>query len=138
MNNKMILKVSAISENEAFLRTCVAAFMLTEDPTVEVVNDVKTAVSEAVTNSVVHAYPYGDGDITLSCEITDGYIKIEVRDEGVGIEDVKRAVEPFFTTKAEEERSGLGFTVIKSFMDEVEITSERGVGTTVFMKKKIA
>ena len=85
MNNKMILKVSAISENEAFLRTCVAAFMLTEDPTVEVVNDVKTAVSEAVTNSVVHAYPYGNGDITLSCEIVDGYIKIEVRDDGVGI-----------------------------------------------------
>lgn len=138
MRNKMMLKVSAISENEALLRTCVAAFMLPNDPTVEVINDVKTAVSEAVTNSVVHAYPYGDGEITLICEMDDNYIKIEVRDDGVGIENVRQAVEPFFTTKAEDERSGLGFTVIKSFMDEVDIVSEPGVGTTVFMKKKIA
>ena len=138
MNNKMILRISAISENEAFLRTCVAAFMLPSDPTVEVINDVKTAVSEAVTNSVVHAYPGCEGEITLVCEIDGNYINIEVRDEGVGIENVEMAVEPFFTTKAEDERSGLGFTVIKSFMDEVKITSERGVGTTVVMKKKIA
>ena len=136
--NEMFLKVSAISENEAFVRTCVAAFMLPSNPTIEIVNDVKTAVSEAVTNSVVHAYPEGNGEITVKCELNNDYIKISISDQGVGIENVAAATEAFFTTKGDEERSGLGFTVIKSFMDEVRISSEKGLGTTVEMLKRIA
>ena len=136
--NEMFLKVSAISENEAFVRTCVAAFMLPSNPTIEIVNDVKTAVSEAVTNSVVHAYPEGNGEITVKCELNNDYIKISISDQGVGIENVAAATEAFFTTKGDEERSGIGFTVIKSFMDEVRISSEKGLGTTVEMLKRIA
>ena len=136
--NRMFIKVSARSENEAFLRTCVAAFMLSADPTVEEVNDVKTAVSEAVTNAIVHAYPDKEGEITLECELTDNYIKITISDYGVGIESVDEALKPFFTTKGEEERSGLGFTIIRSFMDEFEIRSKINEGTTLVLKKRIA
>ena len=136
--NKMFLKVSAISENEAFLRTCVAAFMLSKNPTVEEVNDVKTAVSEAVTNAIVHAYPNGGGEITMECELTDEYIKIIISDFGIGIESVDEALKPFFTTKRDEERSGLGFTIIKSFMDEFGIESKINEGTTLYLRKNIA
>lgn len=136
--NKMFLKVSAISENEAFLRTCVAAFMLSKNPTLEEVNDVKTAVSEAVTNAIVHAYPNGGGEITMECELTDDYIKIIISDFGIGIESVDQALKPFFTTKGDDERSGLGFTIIKSFMDEFDIESKLNEGTTLVLKKNIA
>ena len=136
--NRMFIKVSARSENEAFLRTCVAAFMLSADPTVDEINDVKTAVSEAVTNAIVHAYPDKEGEITLECELADNYIKITISDSGVGIESVDEALKPFFTTKGEEERSGLGFTIIRSFMDEFEIRSKINEGTTLVLKKRIA
>ena len=136
--NKMFLRVSAVSENESFVRTCVAAFMLPANPTVEELNDVKTAVSEAVTNSIVHAYPGMQGDITIECELTDEYIKIIISDFGVGIESIDEALKPFFTTKGEEERSGLGFTIIRSFMDEFQIDSKVDAGTTLTLKKCIA
>lgn len=136
--NKMTLKVSALSVNESFVRTAVAAFMISADPSLEQINDVKTAVSEAVTNAIVHAYPDGDGEIVVECELDKKYIKIVVSDTGVGIEDIKQATKPFFTTGISEERAGLGFTVMRSFMDELEVDSERGVGTTVSMIKRIA
>ena len=136
--NRMFIKVSAVSENEAFLRTCVAAFMISADPSIDEVNDVKTAVSEAVTNAIVHAYPDGDGEITLECELTETYIKIKICDFGIGIECVDEALKPFFTTGSDKERSGLGFTIIKSFMEEFEIESVVNEGTTLVMKKMIA
>ena len=134
---KMQMVFLSESKNEQVARACVAAFMLAKDPSVEEVNDVKTAVSEAVTNCVVHAYPEGPGDVILECSFEDDYILVSVTDYGVGIENVDEARKPFFTTKSDRERSGLGFTVIRSFMDEVEVRSEKGSGTSVFMKKRI-
>ena len=136
--NKMTLKVSAVSENEAFVRTVVSAFMLPLNPSLEQLSDVKTTVSEAVTNCIVHAYHDGGGEITVECEAYDGYIKIIISDSGIGIPCVELALEPFFTTKESEERSGLGFTIMKSFMDEFKVVSEKGRGTTLIMTKKIA
>ena len=136
--NKMTLKVSAVSENESFVRTVVSAFMLQLNPSLEELSDVKTTVSEAVTNSIVHAYPDGDGEITVECEAGDGYIKIIISDSGIGIPCVELALEPFYTTKESEERSGLGFTIMKSFMDEFEVISAQGQGTKLVMTKKIA
>ena len=136
--NKMTMKVSAISENEAFVRTVVSAFMLQLNPSLEEINDVKTTVSEAVTNAIVHAYPYGEGEITVECEAGEGYIKIVISDTGVGIPCVELALEPFYTTKESEERSGLGFTIMRSFMDEFEVFSDVGRGTKLVMTKKIA
>lgn len=133
----MQMVFQAESKNEQVARACVAAFMLAKDPSVEEVNDVKTAVSEAVTNCVVHAYPEGGGDVILECCFDEEYIIISITDYGVGIDNVDEAVKPFFTTKSDRERSGLGFTVIRSFMDEVEVKSEKGLGTSVTMKKRI-
>ncbi len=136
--NKMTLKVSAISENEAFVRTAVTAFMMPLNPSVEEISDVKTTISEAVTNTIVHAYPDGQGDIEIECEIVDRYIKITISDNGIGIPCIEKALEPFYTTKQDEERSGLGFTIMKSFMDEFEIISSEKSGTKLIMAKKIA
>ncbi len=136
--NKMTLKVSACSENEAFVRTVVSAFMLQLNPSVEQINDVKTTVSEAVTNSIVHAYPDGEGEITVECTLGSDYIKIIISDDGIGIPCVELALQPFYTTKEEQERSGLGFTIMKSFMDEFEVFSSNGNGTKLVMTKKIA
>lgn len=136
--NRMSLTVDALSSNEAFVRTAVAAFMLQLNPSVEELSDVKTAVSEAITNAVVHAYPNGEGRIAVECETGDGYIKIVISDSGVGIRDVDKAVEPYYTTKPSEERTGLGFTIIGSFMDEFILTSREGEGTTLSMTKRVA
>ena len=136
--NRMTLIIDAKSENEAFVRTAVAAFMLQLDPSVEELSDVKTAVSEAVTNAVVHAYPEEKGKITVECETDTNYIKISISDDGVGIADTKKALEPYFTTRPSEERAGLGFTIIRSFMDEFELYSSFGVGTKIVMKKYVA
>lgn len=136
--NKMYLKVDAVSENEGFVRTVVAAFMLQLNPSVEELSDVKTAVSEAVTNAVVHAYPDNKGEIEIFCETGEKYIKIIISDNGVGILDTKKAVEPYFTTKPSEERTGLGFTIIRSFMDEFLLESREGAGTKLTMTKKVA
>ena len=136
--NRMTLIIDAKSENEAFVRTAVAAFMLQLDPSVEELSDVKTAVSEAVTNAVVHAYPEEKGKITVECETDTNYIKISISDDGVGIADTKKALEPYFTTRPSEERAGLGFTIIRSFMDEFELSWSFGVGTKIVMKKYVA
>ncbi len=136
--NQIELKFSAKSENESFARSVIACYALKLKPNVAQISDVKTAVSEAVTNAVVHGYPQGEGDILMKVGIEAGNLHIKVIDYGVGIDDVNIALEPFYTTKPEEERSGMGFTIMKSFMDEVKVTSQKNVGTTVYMLKKIA
>lgn len=137
MNNKMILKFNSTSQNEAFARNVIASFILPLNPSISELSDVKTAVSEAVTNAIVHGYPNVEGEVTMSAEITDGEIHIIISDSGVGIENLEQALEPFFTTKPDEERSGMGFTVIKTFMDEVKVISKINEGTIVDMVKKI-
>ena len=136
--NYMELKFKAISVNEAFARVCVASFCLSLNPSIDEITDIKTAVSEAVTNCVVHAYPTEVGDVSLRCEIVGNEVNIEVSDDGVGIEDFNKAREPFFTTKPTEERSGMGFAVMESFMDSVELSRNGNKGLRVFMKKKIS
>lgn len=128
------MQIPAIGKNESFARNAVAAFALFCSPSVEEINDLKTAVSEAVTNAVVHAYK-ADGVIEITAEIEENILTVSVTDFGCGIEDVDAAKEPFFTTKPEDERSGMGFTVIETFMDEMTVESTPGAGTTVTMKK---
>lgn len=136
--NYFDMKLLAISENEAFARNVVASFAVQCDPTIEEINDIKTAVSEAVTNSVVHAYAGDSGLVQIECKIEDkNTVEIIVRDFGKGIADVKEAIEPFFTTAREDERSGMGFTIMETFMDEMSVTSVLGEGTCVRMKKVI-
>ena len=136
-SNFMEVTFKALSVNEGFARVCVAAFCVQLNPSVDEVTDIKTAVSEAVTNCVVHAYPKeSKGDITLRCELEGDMITITVQDKGVGIKDIEKAREPFYTSKPSEERSGMGFTVMESFMDNVDVTSN-SFGTTVKMSKKI-
>ena len=112
-------------------------FALSLNPSIAQVSDIKTAVSEAVTNCIVHGYPDKVGDIVMEAEIKDGAVHINVFDDGVGIENVNDALEPFFTTKEAEERSGMGFTIMRTFMDDVKVVSEKGKGTKVYMVKKI-
>ncbi len=136
-NNRMKLTFLSFSENESFARNVISCFALSLNPSLSQLADVKTAVSEAVTNSIVHGYPDKIGEITLECQIIDETIHINVFDCGVGIENVSEALEPFFTTKPDDERSGMGFTIMKSFMDEVRVESEKGKGTSIYMSKKI-
>ncbi len=136
--NKFSMNVLSRSANEGFARAAVAAFASQLDPTLEEVNDIKTAVSEAVTNCIVHAYRDTLGKIYISGEIYDNnVIKIKIRDNGVGIENVERAMEPLFTTVGGE-RAGLGFAVMQSFMDGIRVHSRVGRGTTVTLTKKIS
>jgi len=138
MKNEMTVIFDAVSENEAFARNTVAAFCVTLDPTVDQINDIKTAVSEAVTNCIVHAYPNsGTNKITIVTTVDDCSVHIVVSDTGVGIEDVDAAKQPFFTTKPEQERSGMGFTVMESFMDELNVQPNIPSGTVVTMFKTI-
>ena len=139
-SNAMRLQFNSRPENESFARVVIAAFLVQLNPTLEIVTDVKTAVSEAVTNAVVHAYPRGaEGTITLAAELrfSDRTARVEVIDEGVGIPDVAKAMEPLFTTQPELERSGMGFAVMQGFMDSLEVISEEGRGTRVIMTKKV-
>ena len=137
--NSMKLSFLSRSANESFARAAVAAFLLPLDPTVAEVADVKTAVSEAVTNAIVHGYPDSFGTVYIEMKLTDtGKAIIKIRDKGVGIADVKQAMEPLFTTAAEEERAGLGFAVMQSFCDKVRVRSTPGNGTTVTLEKRIA
>ena len=132
------MKLLAKSKNEAFARNVVASFAIECSPTLEEINDIKTAVSEAVTNVVVHAYDKKeDGIMQIECRVFEDErtVEIVVRDFGKGIEDVKAAIEPFFTTAEDDERSGMGFTIIQTFMNEMEVTSIKGEGTVVTMKK---
>ena len=139
MENRMSVRFSAIGTNEAFARSVAAAFAAPADPTIEELTEIKTGVSEAVSNSIIHGYKEDPaGIVELECVITDDRnIVITVRDWGMGIEDVEKAREPMFTTGRPEERSGMGFTVMESFMDKVEVTSEAGEGTTVKMSKRL-
>ena len=134
--NEMTLKFKALSENEAFARSCVAAFCVQLNPTLDEITDIKTAVSEAVTNCVVHAYPKEEGEITLNVKLTRDSAIISISDEGIGISNFERARQPFFTTKPSEERSGMGFTVMESFMDKVYLLKNKTKGVTVLMEKK--
>lgn len=137
-NNAMRLCFESRPENEAFARVVVSAFMVQLNPTLEEVNDVKTAVSEAVTNAIVHGYPRGgEGEIRLSVRLLpqERTLEVEVSDDGEGIPDVEQAMQPFYTTQPELERSGMGFSVMQSFMDGIRVESEVGKGTRVMMKK---
>ncbi len=133
----MKLVIESASENESFARTVVAAYITRLDPTLEELADVKTAVSEAVTNSIIHAYLGKSGEIEITCQIKGKEILIEVTDYGVGIPDIPRAMEPLYTTKPEWERSGMGFAFMEAFMDVLEVYSEVGRGTRVVMRKEI-
>ncbi len=143
--NKMKIVFDSRSENEGFARMVASAFILELDPTLEEMNDFKTAVSEAVSNCVIHAYNHGDGDITMEIRtfILDedmenkGYIETVISDSGCGIMDIEKAMEPLYTTKPEEERSGMGFAFMEAFMDELRCESVKDVGTTIYMKKYI-
>lgn len=137
IKNEMNLKFSARSINESFARTAVSAFVMELDPTIAELSDIKTAVSEAVTNCIVHAYPDKDGAVYINAKITENAkVILKVRDKGYGIADVKKAMEPLFTTGGED-RAGLGFAVMQSFMDKVSVRSVFGKGTTVTMEKSI-
>lgn len=135
--NQMQLEFPSRSANEAFARTAVACFAAQMDPTVEELNDIKTAVSEAVTNCIVHAYPDKIGKITLKARILEGgVLDLTIRDRGCGIADVAQARQPMFTTGGAE-RSGMGFTIMESFMTAIRVTSSPGKGTCVYLKRKI-
>lgn len=133
--NYMKLEFISQSKNESFARVVVAAFASQLDPTIEELSDIKTAVSEAVTNSIIHGYEYGEGMVTIETKIEDNKVEIIVKDKGKGIEDVNKAMEPFYTSKPELERSGMGFTVMETFMDSLEVESQVGQGTKVKMVK---
>lgn len=133
----MKLEFDSKSSNEGFARVAVAAFLTQLDPTLEEVSDVKTAVSEAVTNSIIHGYENEIHKIEICCQVNGKEIEIIVRDSGKGIENIEKAMEPLYTTKPELERSGMGFAFMEAFMDELKVESEPGKGTIVFMKKKI-
>ena len=135
--NQMTLEFPSRSANEAFARTAVACFAAQMDPTVEELNDIKTAVSEAVTNCIVHAYPDRIGKVTLKARILeDGVLDLTIKDRGRGIADIAQARQPMFTTGGAE-RSGMGFTIMESFMTSMRVSSQPGKGTTVYMKRKI-
>lgn len=135
--NKMKLEFSSKSCNEAFARITVAAFVSQLDPTIEEIADIKTAVSEAVTNCIIHAYEGKEGNVKIICQILGDTIQIEVSDTGKGIEDIETAKQPLYTSKPNLERSGMGFTIMESFMDEMKVESIVGLGTKVTMKKLI-
>ena len=135
--NYMILDFPSKSSNEAFARSVVACFAAQLDPTLEELGDIRTAVSEAVTNCIVHAYPDQLGTITLRCRILkDNILDIVIKDKGIGISDIEQARRPSFTTGGND-RSGMGFTIMESFMTNLEISSKPGKGTTVHMRRKL-
>lgn len=140
IKNEMKLEFRAVSDNEAFARTAVAAFVTQLNPTLEEISDIKTAVSEAVTNSIIHGYEGTDREenrVWIHCLIKNDVLEVEIKDSGIGIRDIEKAMEPLFTTKPELERSGMGFSFMEAFMDDLEVFSEEGRGTTVHMVKKL-
>ncbi len=136
-DNEMRMEIQSRSCNEAFARITISAFASQLDPTIEEISDIKTAVSEIVTNSIIHAYESPEEMIKIHSMIKDNTIIIEISDTGKGIEDVETARKPLYTTKAELERSGMGFTIVETFMDELKVESILGLGTKVTMKKII-
>lgn len=154
MKNEMELIFDAIAENEAFARVAVSAFAANMNPTLEELADIKTAVSEAVTNAIIHGYgnvrgyqgrnmiadlkmPDRPGKVRLACAIRDGVLDVIVEDRGFGIENVEKAMEPLYTTKPELDRSGMGFAFMEAFMDDLEVNSTPGQGTRIHMRKKL-
>lgn len=153
MNNEMKMEFDAISENESFARMAVAAFVMSLNPTLEELSDIKTAVSEAVTNAIIHGYgnlrgyekgdyckkdtPLREGKVFLECRIVGDVLFVDISDKGEGIEDLEKAMEPLFTTKPELDRSGMGFAFMEAFMDDLEVESKKGEGTKIHMIKKI-
>jgi len=135
--NKMNLEFLSKSSNEAFARITVASFASQLDPSIEEISDIKTAVSEAVTNSIIHGYEDKQGIIKIECTLFANSIEIQITDNGKGIDNIEKAKEPLYTTKPELERSGMGFTIMENFMDEMKVESVVGVGTKVTMKKVI-
>lgn len=136
--NSMTVTFSSLPVNEAFARMAVSAFIMPLDPTVSEITDIKTAVSEAVTNSIIHGYDGLSGDIVLFCSYEGREIHIEISDRGRGIADIKTAMTPLYTSRPELERSGLGFTVMETFMDSLKVESLPGEGTKVIMSKKLS
>ena len=132
----MSIKIDSISENEEFARVVVAVFAARLDPTVEEMDDIKTAVSEAVTNAIIHGYQNGEGMISIEAAVEENVLSVTVSDEGIGIKNVEQAMEPMFSTLPEE-RSGMGFSFMEAFMDRIEVVSAPGKGTSVTMRKKI-
>ncbi|MBQ2276380.1 MAG: anti-sigma F factor [Lachnospiraceae bacterium] len=133
--NEMKIEFDSKSENEGFARTTVAVFLTQLDPTLEELADIKTVVSEAVTNSIIHGYENKEGKVVVEVRIEDRDITIKITDYGVGIEDISKAREPLYTSKPELERSGMGFAFMEAFMDELDVQSSVGAGTVVTMKK---
>ena len=138
ITNQMELKFKALSINESFARASISGFCLQLNPSLDELTDIKTAVSEAVTNCSVHAYPQGKhGDVEVVVKLYDSSVEISISDNGIGIEDLEQAKQPFYTTKPNAERSGMGFTVMESFMDEVSVKNNLNGGLKVIMKKQI-
>jgi len=138
VKNQMTLSFPSVSANESFARAVAACFMSQTDPTLEELNDVKTAVSEAVTNCIVHAYPDKIGSIRLKGKLyNDGRVEFTIQDKGIGIDDIKKARTPLYTTGGSD-RSGMGFTIMESFMDKLVVKSKTGSGTTVKLTKRIS
>lgn len=135
--NEANISFKALSSNEGFARMCVAAFVSELSPTVSEINDIKTAVSEAVTNCIIHGYSDSKGIIYINLKIKEKTLFIEIKDEGIGIADIDKATQPLYTSKPEQERSGLGFTVMQSFMDSMDVISYEGKGTTIRLSKNI-
>ena len=135
--NKVHLEFDSKSVNEIFARVTVAAVSTHLNPIMEEISDIKTAVSEAVTNAIVHGYEGKEGTIYMDVEISGNKLSLRIHDDGVGIADVEKAMEPLFTTRPQEERAGMGFMFMEAFMDDLRVESEPGAGTTVFMEKTI-
>lgn len=137
MNNSMRIEFPANSDNERFARTVAAAFVLDLDPTLDELSEIKTAVSEAVTNAIIHGYEEHEGSVVLEGYIDGDKIEFVITDKGEGIEDIQKAREPLYTGKPEMERSGMGFTIMETFMDEISVESTPGEGTVIRMNKRI-
>ncbi|UOQ93644.1 anti-sigma F factor [Halobacillus shinanisalinarum] len=138
MKNHMKIEFLSVSQNESLARISVAAFISQMNPTMDELTDIKTVVSEAVTNAIIHGYEdKPDQQITLECSMENEQIEIIIKDNGIGMVDIEQAREPLFTSKPEWERSGMGFTIMENFMDKVEITSDEGTGTTIRLVKQL-
>lgn len=139
MRNEMNLQFSALSQNESFARVTVAAFITQLDPTLDELTEIKTVVSEAVTNSIIHGYENNpEGIVYISVVLEDQSVTLTIRDEGIGIANLDEAMEPLFTSKPDLERSGMGFTIMENFMDQCEVVSTENVGTTITVKKYLS
>ena len=136
-HNEMQITFLSLAENESFARVVIAAFAVQMSPTVSEIADIKTAVSEAVTNAIVHGYEGCTGQVVMRARMDDRWLTVEIQDEGKGIANVEQAMEPFYTSHPEQERSGMGFAVMQTFMDDLQVESAPGKGTTVRMRKRI-